>query len=61
MHRDMILLIGPLLFVLLGFGAFKAKKAGFSGVEVAVIVAVGTLFNLVVTYTTLIWGWLNFG
>jgi hypothetical protein len=61
MHRDMILLIGPLLFVLLGFGAVKARKAGLSRWEVALLVAVGTLINLVVTYMTVIWGWLHFG
>jgi hypothetical protein len=39
----MTLLVGPLLFVLLGLGAVKAKKAGLSGWEVSLIVAVGSL------------------
>ena len=57
----MMLLTGPLLFVLLGFGAVKAKKAGLSGWEVALMIAVGSLVILVVTFGILIWGFQNFG
>jgi hypothetical protein len=57
----MILLTGPLLFVLLGFGAVKAKNAGLSGWEIALMVAVGGLVILVVMLGTLIWGFQNFG
>jgi hypothetical protein len=36
----MLLLVGPILFVLLGVMAIRAKKAGLSGWEVALIVFV---------------------
>ena len=57
----MTLLIGPLLFVLLGVGAVSAKKAGLSGWEVALMVAVGSLVILVVMLGILMWGFRNFG
>jgi hypothetical protein len=57
----MLLLSGPLLFVLLIAGAVVAKKAGFSGLAVATIVGVGLPLVLMVTYTTVIWPWLHFG
>jgi len=55
------LLVGPLLFVLLGVGAVKAKRAGLSGWEVTLMVAVGSLCILVVMLGILIWGFRNFG
>jgi hypothetical protein len=55
------LLVGPLLFVLLGVGTVKAKKAGLSGWEVALIVAVGSLCILVAMLGILMWGFRNFG
>jgi hypothetical protein len=55
------LLVGPLLFVLLGVGAVKAKSAGLSGWEVTLIVAVGSLCILVVMLGILMWGFRNFG
>ena len=57
----MTLLVGPLLFVLLGVGAVKAKRAGLSGWEVTLMVAVGSLCILVVMLGILIWGFRNFG
>jgi cytosine/uracil/thiamine/allantoin permease len=55
------LLVGPLLFVLLGVGAVKAKKAGLSGWEVLLMVAVGSLCILVAMLGILTWGFGNFG
>jgi hypothetical protein len=55
------LLVGPLLLVLLGVGAVKAKKAGLSGWEVTLMVAVGSLCILVVMLGILMWGFRNFG
>jgi len=55
------LLVGPLLFVLLGVGAVKAKRAGLSGWEVALMVAVGSLCIFVVMLGILMWGFRNFG
>jgi cytosine/uracil/thiamine/allantoin permease len=55
------LLVGPLLLVLLGVGAVTAKKAGLSGWEVLLMVAVGSLCILVVMLGTLTWGSRNFG
>lgn len=57
----MTLLVGPLLFVLLGVGAVGAKKAGLSGGEVALMVAVGSLVILVVMLGILMWGFRSFG
>jgi hypothetical protein len=57
----MTLLVGPLLFVLLGAGAVGAKRAGRSGGEVALMVAVGSLVILVVMLGTLMWGFRDFG
>jgi hypothetical protein len=56
-----ILLVGPVLFVLLGVGAVKAKKAGLSGWEVTLMVAVGSLCILVLMLGILTWGFRNFG
>jgi hypothetical protein len=55
------LFVGPLLFALLGVGAVKAKKAGLSGWEVTLIVAVGSLCILVVMFGILMWGFRNLG
>jgi hypothetical protein len=55
------LLVGPVLFVLLGVGAVKAKRAGLSGWEVTLMVAVGSLCILVVMLGILMWGFRNFG
>ena len=52
----MTLLVGPLLFVLLGVGAVGAKKAGRSGGEIALLVAIGSLVILVVMLGILMWG-----
>jgi hypothetical protein len=57
----MTLLVGPVLFALLGVGAVKAKKAGLSGWEIALMVAVGSLCILVVMLGILMWGFRNFG
>ena len=54
-------LVGPLLFVLLGVGAVKARKAGLSGWEITLMVAVGSLCILVVMFGNLLWGFRNFG
>lgn len=56
----MTLLVGPVLFVLLGIGAVKARKAGLSGWEVFLVVAVGSLCILVVMLGILTWGFRNF-
>jgi hypothetical protein len=55
------LLVGPLLFVLLGVGAVKAKRAGLSGWEITLMVAVGSLCILVVMFGILMWGFRYFG
>ena len=60
-EAQMTLLVGPLLFVLLGVGAVSAKKAGRSGGEVALMVAVGSLVILVVMLGILMWGFRDFG
>ena len=57
----MTLLVGPVLFVLLGVGAVKAKRAGLSGWEITLMVAVGSLCILVVMLGILMWGFRNFG
>ena len=57
----MTLLVGPVLFVLLGVSAVKAKRAGLSGWEVTLMVAVGSLCILVVMLGILTWGFRNFG
>ena len=57
----MTLLVGPLLFVLLGVGAVKAKRAGLSGWEITLMVAVGSLCILDVMFGILMWGFRNFG
>jgi len=57
----MTLLVGPLLFVLLGAGAVGAKRAGRSGGAVALMVAVGSLVILVVMLGILMWGFRDFG
>ena len=54
-------LVGPLLFVLLGVGAVKARKAGLSGWEITLMVAVGSLCILVLMFGNLLWGFRNFG
>ena len=57
----MTLLVGPILFVLLGLGAVKARRAGLSGWEITLMVAVGSLCILVVMFGILMWGFHNFG
>ena len=57
----MTLLVGPVLFVLLGVGAVKAKRAGLSGWEVTLMVAGGSLCILVGMLGILMWGFRNFG
>jgi hypothetical protein len=57
----MLLLVGPILFVLLGVMAIKAKKAGLSGWEVALVAFVGTLCILAVMFGILMWGFRDFG
>ena len=54
--QQVTLLVGPLLFVLLGVGAVSAKKAGRSGGEIALLVAIGSLVILVVMLGVLMWG-----
>jgi hypothetical protein len=57
----MTLLVGPVLFVLLGVGAVKAKKADLSGWEIALMVAVGSLCILVVMLGIMMSGFRSFG
>lgn len=57
----MTLLVAPLLFVLLGVGAVKARKAGLSGWEVVLMVAVGSLCIFVAMLGFLTWGFHSFG
>ena len=57
----MTLLVAPLLFVLLGVGAVKARKAGLSGWEIVLMVAVGSLCIFVAMLGFLTWGFHNFG
>ena len=58
---ELKLLIGPLLLIALIVGAVIARRAGLTRFEVAIIVAVGIIFVLIATYTTLMWGWTHFG
>jgi hypothetical protein len=55
------MLVGPLLFVFLGIAAVKAKRAGLSGGEVALIVAIGTICILGAMFGILAWGFSDFG
>jgi hypothetical protein len=57
----MIVLVGPLLFVLLGVIALNAKRRGRSGGEIALIVGAGTLGIVVVMFGILAWGFSGFG
>ena len=57
----MTLLIGALLYASLAIAAVKAKRAGLSGVEVALIVSVGVLFIPVAMMGILAWGFSSFG
>jgi hypothetical protein len=57
----MIVLVGPLLFILLGVIAVKAKSRGHSGGEVALIVVAGTVCIVVVMFGILAWGFSDFG
>ena len=57
----MTLLIASLLYVLLAIAAVKAKRAGMSNVEVALIVSVGILFIPVVMMGILAVGFSDFG
>jgi hypothetical protein len=55
-----ILLLAPLLFVLLGYLAVKAKRARLTSVEVALIVFAGTFCNFAATFGVLAWGFSGF-
>jgi uncharacterized membrane protein len=57
----MIVLVGPLLFILLAFIAVKARRRGRSGGEVALIVVAGTVGIVVVMFGILAWGFSGFG
>jgi hypothetical protein len=57
----MLMLVGPILFVLLGVMAVRARKAGLSGWEVALIVILGTLCIVAAMFGILIWGFRDFG
>ncbi len=57
----MIVLVGPLLFILLGVMAVGAKRRGLSGGEVALIVIVGSVCIVVVMFGILAWGFSDFG
>jgi len=57
----MTLLVGPLLFILLGVVAVKAKRRGLSGGETALMVAVGSVCIVIVMFGILAWGFSGFG
>jgi hypothetical protein len=57
----MIVLVGPLLFILLAVIAVKAKRRGHSGGKVALIVVAGTVCIVVVMFGILAWGFSGFG
>jgi hypothetical protein len=57
----MLLLVGPLLFVLLFYAAVRARQAGLSGARVALIVVVGAACILVLMFGILVWGFRDFG
>ncbi|HXO68804.1 MAG TPA: hypothetical protein VN838_07560 [Bradyrhizobium sp.] len=57
----MIVLVGPLLFIVLGVIAVQAKRRGHSGGEVALIVVAGTACIVVVMFGILAWGFSDFG
>jgi hypothetical protein len=56
----MTILVAPLLLLLLVAVAVKAKKAGRSGGEVTLIVVIGTLCIIAVTFGILVWGFSGF-
>lgn len=57
----MLMLLVPLSLILLGYTAVKARKAGMSGWEVALIVVVGSICIVIVMFGILFWGFRNFG
>lgn len=56
----MLLLVGPLLFVLL-FYVVRARKAGLSGAKVALIVVAGSACIFILMFGILAWGFRDFG
>jgi hypothetical protein len=57
----MIVLVGPLLFILLGVTAVAAKKRGASGGKIALLVVFGTVCSVVAMFGILVWGFSGFG
>ncbi len=57
----MLLLLGPVLFVLLIVVAVKARRAGLHGGWVALIGVVGSLVILAAMFGILAWGFRDFG
>jgi hypothetical protein len=57
----MIMFVVPLLVILLWVVAVKARKAGLSGGEIALIVVVGAVVIVIATFGILAWGFSNFG
>jgi hypothetical protein len=57
----MLLLAGPLLFVLLFYAAVRARQADLSGARVALIVVVGAACVLVLMFGILVRGFRDFG
>jgi hypothetical protein len=57
----MIMLAGPLLFILLGVTAVAVKKGGASGGKIALTVVFGAVCIVVAMFGILIWGFSGFG
>lgn len=57
----MLLLVGPLLLVVLGYAAVRARRAGLSGAKVALMVVAGSACIVVLMFGILAWGFRDFG
>lgn len=57
----MIVLVGLLLFILLGILAVKANRRGLSGWKTALLIVGGTVCIVVAIFAILAWGFSGFG
>ena len=56
-----VLLIGPILFILLILFAVKQQKRGMAGWKAALMVLAGSGLIVVLLFGILMWGFQNFG
>lgn len=57
----MIILVGLLLFILLGAMAVIARRRGLSGWETALLIVVGAVCIIILVFGILAWGFSGFG